>query len=94
VHWQGKARKSYELGVKVDIVVTARKERVVGARSFLGFPHDGDTVANNWNSLESSAAAADDGDRGSRIPWPGARRRQRAAPGQIQDIDATAFGVG
>ena len=42
---KGKARKPYEFGVKVGIVVTARKGLVVGARSFPGNPYDGDTLA-------------------------------------------------
>ena len=38
---KGKARKPYEFGVKVSIVVTHEQGLVVGARSFAGNPYDG-----------------------------------------------------
>ncbi len=42
---KGKARQSYEFGVKAGLAVTARKGLIVGARTFPGNPYDGDTLA-------------------------------------------------
>jgi transposase, IS5 family len=42
---KGKARKPYEFGVKVGLVVTHGKGLIVGARSFPGNPYDGHTLA-------------------------------------------------
>ena len=39
------ARKPYEFGVKVSLVVTHRHGLMVGARSFPGNPYDGHTLA-------------------------------------------------
>jgi transposase, IS5 family len=42
---KGKARKRYEFGVKVSLVVTHLRGLMVGARSFTGNPYDGHTLA-------------------------------------------------
>ena len=42
---KGKARKPYEFGVKVSLVVTHLRGLMVGARSFTGNPYDGHTLA-------------------------------------------------
>jgi transposase, IS5 family len=42
---KGKARKPYEFGVKVSLVVTHLRGLMVGARSFPGNPFDGHTLA-------------------------------------------------
>jgi transposase, IS5 family len=42
---KGKARKPYEFGVKVSLVVTHKQGLMVGARSFPGNPYDGHTLA-------------------------------------------------
>jgi transposase, IS5 family len=42
---EGKARKPYEFGVKVSLVVTHLRGLMVGARSFTGNPYDGHTLA-------------------------------------------------
>jgi transposase, IS5 family len=42
---KGKARKPYEFGVKVSLVVTHLRGLMVGARSFPGNPYDGHTLA-------------------------------------------------
>ena len=42
---KGKARKPYEFGVKVSLVVTHKNGLMVGARSFPGNPYDGHTLA-------------------------------------------------
>jgi IS5 family transposase len=42
---KGKARKPYEFGVKVGMVVTHKHGLMVGARSFPGNPYDGHTLA-------------------------------------------------
>ena len=42
---KGKARKPYEFGVKVSLVVTHLRGLMVGARSFAGNPYDGHTLA-------------------------------------------------
>jgi transposase, IS5 family len=42
---KGKARKPYEFGVKVSLVVTHLRGLMVGARSFMGNPYDGHTLA-------------------------------------------------
>jgi transposase, IS5 family len=42
---KGKARKPYEFGVKVGMVVTHKRGLMVGARSFPGNPYDGHTLA-------------------------------------------------
>jgi IS5 family transposase len=42
---KGKARKPYEFGVKVSLVVTHRHGLMVGARSCPGNPYDGHTLA-------------------------------------------------
>ena len=42
---KGKARKPYEFGVKVSLVVTHQHGLMVGARSFPGNPYDGHTLA-------------------------------------------------
>jgi transposase, IS5 family len=41
---KGKARKPYEFGVKVSLVVTHLRGLMVGARSFMGNPYDGHTL--------------------------------------------------
>ena len=41
---KGKARKRYEFGVKVSLVVTHLRGLMVGARSFTGNPYDGHTL--------------------------------------------------
>ncbi len=43
---KGKARKPYEFGVKVSLVVTHKQGLMIGARSFPGNPYDGHTLAN------------------------------------------------
>ena len=42
---KGKARKRYEFGVKVSLVVTHLRGLMVGARSFTGNPYDAHTLA-------------------------------------------------
>jgi IS5 family transposase len=42
---KGKARKPYEFGVKVGLVVTHKQGLMVGARTFPGNPFDGNTLA-------------------------------------------------
>ena len=41
---KGKARKRYEFGVKVSLVVTHLRGLMVGARSFTGNPYDAHTL--------------------------------------------------
>jgi IS5 family transposase len=49
---KGKARQPYEFGVKVGIAITAKRGLIVGARSFPGNPHDGDTLAAQLEQAE------------------------------------------
>jgi IS5 family transposase len=54
---KGKARKPYEFGVKVSLVVTHQHGLMVGARSFPGNPYDGHTLA---EQLEQTNALLQD----------------------------------
>ena len=42
---KGKAKKPYEFGVKVSVIVTHKQGLLVGARSFTGNPYDGHILA-------------------------------------------------
>lgn len=53
---KGKARTSYEFGVKVAIATTLKDGFVVGARSMPGNPYDGHTLA---ETLEQAAILSD-----------------------------------
>jgi IS5 family transposase len=48
---KGKARKPYEFGVKVSLVVTHKQGLMVGARTFPGNPFDGHTL---WAQMEQT----------------------------------------
>jgi len=54
---KGKARTPYEFGVKVGIAIVAAKGMskglVLGARSFVGRPYDGDTLAEQLEQVEN-----------------------------------------
>ena len=50
---KGKARKPYEFGVKVGIVVTHKQGLVVGARSFPGNPYDGHLLAGQLEQVNT-----------------------------------------
>ena len=63
---KGKARQSYEFGVKVSLAITARKGLVVGARSFPGTPYHGDTLAEQRE--QTARTPTPGGDRGSGLP--------------------------
>ncbi len=53
---KGKVRVLYEFGVKVSITTTHKEGPVVGARSMLGNPYDGHTLA---DALEQAAILSD-----------------------------------
>ena len=53
---KGKARKPYEFGVKVSLVVTHKQGLMVGAKRFAGNPYDGNTLA---DQLEHANALLD-----------------------------------
>lgn len=50
---KGKARKPYEFGVKVGMVVTHKSGLMVGARSFPGNPYDGHTLAEQLEQVRN-----------------------------------------
>ena len=54
---KGKARKPYEFGVKVSVVVTHKQGLLVGARSFTGNPYDGHILS---AQMEQSAILLQD----------------------------------
>lgn len=54
---KGKARKTYEFGVKVSLAVTHKSGLMVGARSFPGNPYDGHTLG---QQLEQTNALLQD----------------------------------
>ncbi|MFN3327199.1 MAG: transposase, partial [Bryobacteraceae bacterium] len=54
---KGKARRPYEFGVKVGVVVTARQGLMVGARTFPGNPYDGHLLA---EQLEQTTVLLED----------------------------------
>ncbi len=49
---KGKASQPYAFGVKVGIAITAKRGLIVGARSFLGNPYDGDMLAEQLSQTE------------------------------------------
>ena len=49
---KGKTHQPYEFGVKVGLAITARQGLIVGARSFLGTPYDGDKLAEQLEQAE------------------------------------------
>jgi transposase, IS5 family len=50
---KGKARKPYEFGVKVGIVVTHKQGLVIGARTFPGNPYDGHLLASQLEQVNT-----------------------------------------
>jgi transposase, IS5 family len=50
---KGKARRPYEFGVKVGMVVTHKSGLMVGARSFPGNPYDGHTLAEQLEQVRN-----------------------------------------
>ena len=77
---KGKARKPYEFGVKVGMVVTHKRGLMVGARSFPGNPYDGHTLAEQLEQtrnlcqdigVEPKTAVVDLGYRGVDADNPG-----------------------
>jgi transposase, IS5 family len=100
---KGKARKPYEFGVKVSLVVTHLRGLMVGARSFTGNPYDGHTLAaqlkQTRNLMQRVGRAPkqvimDLGYRGTSTPRT--RRqplRANHSPGQIQVADRVAAQV-
>jgi transposase, IS5 family len=48
----GKARKAYEFGVKVSLLVTAKEGFVLGARAMPGNPCEGHTLADQLEQLD------------------------------------------
>ena len=55
---KGKARQRYEFGVKASIAVTHRSGLIVGARTFVGNPFDGHTLAGQLAQTATLACAA------------------------------------
>ena len=53
---KGKAGKQYEFGNKVSVAVSSRGGWFVGAKSFLGNPYDGHTLAAQMKQVESLIA--------------------------------------
>jgi IS5 family transposase len=49
---KGKAHRRYEFGNKVGFVLSARKNWIVGVKSFLGNPYDGHTLKDNLQQGE------------------------------------------
>lgn len=91
---EGKARTPYEFGVKVSVVVTARKRRVVGMRSMLGNPYDEHTIDSALEQVEiltestPSMVLADGGYNGV-TPACGARlpiSRTRKLPAKLRRL--------
>jgi transposase, IS5 family len=85
---KGKAGKQYEFGNKVSVAVSSRGGWFVGAKSFIGSPYDGHTLAAQMKQVESlipntvSEAYVDMGYRGHDYDGPVAvhvdkRRRGR-----------------
>jgi IS5 family transposase len=50
---KGKAGKQYEFGNKVSVAVSSRGGWLVGAKSFLGNPYDGHTLATQMKQVEN-----------------------------------------
>ena len=51
---KGKARQPYEFGVKISLAVTHQHGLMVGARSFVGNPYDGHTLAAQIEQIEQT----------------------------------------
>jgi IS5 family transposase len=52
MHLRGKARSTYEFGVKVSVATTLKEGFVVGMRSMPGNPYDGHTLAEAIEQVE------------------------------------------
>jgi len=50
---KGKARRPYEFGVKVGLAITHKSGLMVGARSFIGNPYDGHTLAEQLEQVRN-----------------------------------------
>lgn len=51
---KGKAHKKYEFGTKAAIAMTKKSVIIVGVKSFVGNPYDGDTLLNTLESVKNS----------------------------------------
>lgn len=49
---KGKAHKKYEFGCKVSVGLTAKSGVIIGMKSFIGNPYDGDTLAPSLDQVE------------------------------------------
>ncbi len=84
---KGKAHKKYEFGAKASIIMTANSMVIVGAKSFVDNPYDGDTLTEGLDQVERltgkrpTSGIADRGYRGrtqaekTKITIPGRARQ-------------------